>query len=169
MQSLILITQLGFLAFLLYLILLLVYSLLRGAPYAGISKKKINTMMELLDAKRGKFIDIGSGDGRIVIAAARLGMTSYGIEINPLLVLISGIKLKKENLKNAHIILGDCWKHSFSEYDCVTVWGTTHMTNALEKKLLLELKPGAKVVSNHFRFPNWKAKKSKNDVHLYIK
>lgn len=169
MQSLFLLVQLLVAAFFLYIILLLSYSLLRGAPYAGISKKKITIMMNLLGAKKGKFIDIGSGDGRIVVAAAKLGMDSYGIEINPFLVAISWIKLKRAKQNNAHIMLGDCWRHSFSKYDYVALWGTTHMTSALEKKLISELKPGAKVVSNHFKFPNWKVNKSNNDVYLYIR
>lgn len=169
MQSLILIGQIVLLFLLIYLVLLLSYSLFRGAPYAALSKKKIKIMMELLDTKKGRFIDIGSGDGRIVIAAAKMGMLSYGIEINPLLALISMIKIRTAKQKNAHIILGDCWKHSFSDYDFISVWGTAHMMRALEKKLLSELRPGAKVVSNHFKFPNWKAKKSKNDAYLYVR
>lgn len=169
MESLFLILQLCTLAFLLYVTLLLSYSLFRGAPYAGLSKKRIDIMMKFLNIKKGKFVDIGSGDGRIVIAAAKHGVKSYGIEINPLLVLISQLKLRKEKLKNAHIIFGDCWKHSFSVYDYISLWGTQHMLNALENKLLSELKPGTRVVSNHYKFPNWKAKKSKNDVHLYVR
>lgn len=153
-----------------YISILLSYSLLRGAPYAGVGKERLRTMMELLNLKRGKlFVDVGSGDGRIVIEAANRGLTSYGIEINPLLVAISLWKIKKLKLKNATIVLKDLWKQDFSKYDYVSIWGTSHMMKLLEKKLQKELKPGAKVVSNHFKFPNWQPKKTKNDVYLYVK
>ena len=154
---------------LIYIIILLTYSLALGAPYAAIGEKRLKTMVSLLNLKKGKrLIDIGAGDGRIVMFVAKKGVTSFGIEINPLLVLIARIKIRKQKLKNAHIILADCWQHDFSNYDYITVWGTTNMMKNLEKKLLKELTPGTKVVSNHFRFPNWKYAKEKEDVYLYI-
>lgn len=161
--------QLLILALLIYIILLLSYSLLRGAPYAALGHGRILTMMKLLDAKKGKFADIGSGDGRIVIAASKKGLDAYGYEINPLLFLISKNKIRKEKLSNAKIYLKDYWRCNFSAYNYISVWGLPHMIKPLEKKLLLELKPGAKVVSNHYKFPNWKYTKKENDVYLYIK
>lgn len=162
--------QLSILFLLSYISILLAYSLLRGAPFAGIGKERMRVMLELLNAKKGKsFVDVGSGDGRIVIEAARKGLNAYGIEINPLLVAISLWKIKESKLKNARILLKDFWKQDFSNFDYVSIWGTTHMMKFLEKKLLKELKPGAKVVSNHFQFPNWQPKKIKNDVYLYVK
>lgn len=161
--------QLLILGLLIYIILLLSYSLLRGAPYAALSHNRISTMLKLLNTEGGKFSDIGSGDGRIVIAAAKQGVDAYGYEINPLLFLISKNKIRKDKLSNAKIYLKDYWRSDFSVYNYVTVWGIPHMMKPLEKKLLLELKPGAKVVSNHFRFPNWKYEKKENDIYLYIK
>lgn len=158
-----------FIFILLYISYLLAYSLIRGAPYAPIGKKRLACMIELLDMKGGNFIDIGSGDGRIVIAAAAKGVTAYGIEINPLFALISKIKIKKLRIKKAKIIQADLWQHSFARYDYISVWGTKHMMANLEKKLHSELKPGTKVVSNHYKFPNWKIAKLKNDVYLYIR
>jgi precorrin-6B methylase 2 len=168
MENVILVIQLIVLTFLLYVIFLLSYSLVKGAPYAGLSKKRIKIMMELLNMQHGNFIDVGSGDGRIVIAAAKRGANSYGIEINPLLYFISKRKIHKAKFTNAHIILADFWKHTFSNYDYVALWGTNHMTKRLEKKLRSELKPGAKVVSNHYQFPNWKPKKVVDNVYLYV-
>jgi len=140
-----------------------------GAPFAALSANRIATMFQLLQpVKKKNFLDIGSGDGRIVIAAARHGLKSYGYEINPLLVLISRIKIKKANVSGT-ILLKDYWKEDFSKFDYVTVWGVPPMMGRLEKKLLKELKPGAKVASNHLKFKNWKVTKKKNDVYLYIR
>lgn len=163
-----LIVDLLILFLLIYIIYLLSYSLLKGAPYAALGHERIRIMMELLDPKKGKrLVDLGSGDGRIVSAAQKYGVFSTGIEINPVIFLLS--KYKTRNEKNANFILGDYWRMDLSSYNYITVWGTAHMMSALEKKLQKELKPGSKVVSNHFTFPNWKHKKKKNDVYLYIK
>ncbi len=154
---------------LVYVILLLSYSMFRGAPFAAISKSKINTMLKLLNTTKGKkFLDLGSGDGRIVNEASKRGLKAYGYEINPFLVLISRYKLKKSK-SNGRILLKNYWRENLGEFDLITVWGVPHMMKRLEKKLLKELKPGAKVVSNHLQFPNWKEKKSDNGVFLYIK
>lgn len=169
MSSLALIFQLLILTLLLYFIYLLLYSMIRGAPYASIGKKRLRTVLDLLDMKKGDFIDIGSGDGRIVIEAAKCNIRSCGIEINPILYIMSLLKIKKWNVVNAEIIFGDCFKHSYAKYNYISVWGTEHMMKNLEPKLLRELKPGARVVSNHFKFPNWKPKKVKDDVYLYIR
>lgn len=54
--------------------------MIRGAPYAGISNSRINIMYELLDPKKGKlFLDLGSGDGRVVSYFAKKGVVSHGI------------------------------------------------------------------------------------------
>jgi len=153
-----------------YIILLLSYSLIFGAPYAGLGRKRIETMFELLNATKGKkSIDIGSGDGRIVIEASRHGLHAYGVEINPILYIVSKIKIRNSGSKNTKILLKDMWQLNFSSYDYVTIWGTKHMVKNLGVKLKKEVKPGAKIVSNHFQFTNWKPKKSKDDVYLYIK
>ncbi len=141
-----------------------------GAPYAALSKKRIKTMKELLNPKQGKkLLDLGSGDGRIVIAFNNDGIDAYGIELNPILVLVSKFKMRKQKLKSKKIIFGDYWRHDFSKYNYITVWVVPPTMGRLEKKLLKELKPGALVASNHLKFPNWKYSKKKNDVYLYKK
>lgn len=144
--------------------------MIKGAPYAPLSINRIKTMFKLLEIKKGgRLADLGSGDGRIVIFGASSGLKSFGFEFNPLLYKISVSKIKKNKIKNATIILGDYWKKDLSKFDYITIYGTFHIMNGLEKKLIKELKPGAKVVSNHFQFPNWEAEKKQNDVYLYIK
>ncbi len=152
-----------------YIIYLLSYSMFRGAPYAALSKNRITTMFELLNPKKGKkFLDIGAGDGRIVMEAAKHGLKAYGYEINPLLVFVSNFRIKRSGLK-ASVLLKDYWKEDFSKFDYITVWGVPPMMKRLEKKLLAEIKPGTMVASNHLKFPNWKVSRQSKDVYLYIK
>ena len=162
--------QLLIIGFFLYVIWLFLYSLLFGAPYAAIGKKRLAVILRLANVKKGeRAVDIGSGDGRIVIALAKEGAEASGFEINPLLHSIALWKIYKSKEKNARVFLKDFWRVNFSSYDVITVYGNFPMMERLEKKLQHELRPGARVVSNHFLFPNWQPEKSLEDVYLYIK
>ena len=155
--------------FLLYILAISVYSLVRGAPYAALGSERLKTVIELLNIKKGeKVADLGSGDGRIVIACARKGAVAVGYEINYLLVLLSRKNIKKSGLKNASISQKDFWSENYSSYNSITIYTLPHILPELGRKLKKELKPGSKVISNHYKFPDWKISKSKNDVHLYI-
>ena len=154
-----------------YIICLVGYSLLKGAPYAPLGNERIKVMIKLLDLKKKQTIaDIGSGDGRIVIAFAKNGIEAHGFEINPVLVLLSRYYIQKQHLQNkAFIHWKNIWYADLSRFDGLTLYGITHMMLPLEKKLQQEAKPGAKIVSNHFQFPSWKPVRVQSDVRLYIK
>lgn len=165
-----LILQLAFTVIMFYLIWLFLYSLIFGAPYAAVGKERLVTMMRLANIKKGeRAADLGSGDGRIVIELAKKGAISDGYEINPVPYIASRYFIKTQNVKNARVFLKDLWKVDLSEYNVITLYGNFPMMKRLEKKLKKELRPGARVVSNHFQFPNWKFEKQYNDVYLYIK
>ena len=115
-------------------------------------------------------VDIGSGDGRLVIALARSGAEAHGLEINRLLVWWANRAIKKAGLASrARTLKKDLWKTDLSSYNVVTVFGISYIMDDLEKKLDRELKPGSRVISNRFRFPNWKPVESENGIHLYVK
>lgn len=148
---------------------ILLYALIRGAPYAPLGKQKIATMLNLLNVKSGeKAVDLGAGDGRIVIEMAKKGAIAYGYEINPLLVLIAKWKIKKLGLqKNAHIYWSDFLGKNLSSFDIVTVYLAPHSMKAVETKLRKELKPKARVAVNYFPFPTWPPKKTSDKIYLY--
>lgn len=149
--------------------ILIMYALVFGAPFAPLADNRIETMIKLLRLRKGnKVADIGSGDGRIVIAFARLGIEAHGYEINPLLVAYSRYLIRRENLqKYAFVHLKDFWSQDFSEFNAVTIYGIAHIMARLEKKLVQEMRPGSKIVSNYFKFPNLKKTKEENKVNLY--
>lgn len=161
------ILQLFTLLFLIYIIIVLLYSMIKGAPYAPLGQKKIDTMLKLLDPKKGKKLaDLGSGDGRIIIKASEIGIRADGYEINPFLYIFSKLKTLKN--KNAGVFLKDYWNTDFSKYDYITIYGVFYIMPRLEEKLLEELKPGSKIVTNYFKFPNLKPDKKKDGLYLYI-
>lgn len=156
---------------LLYVIYVLLYSMILGAPYAATRKQKMNMMLDLLQlTTRDKFVDLGSGDGRFVIAAAKRGVNSCGYEMNPILVIISRNNIRKKKLSDkAKIYWKSYWNVNLHEYNAVAVFGIKHIMPSLGKKLKKELKEGGRVVSNHFKFPNWEESGEKENLYLYKK
>jgi len=152
-----------------------------GAFFAKSREKTIQNMMELANLKKGqKVIDLGSGDGKLVVAlASALGgpasggkaeAQAYGYEISPYLVWVSKRNLKKAGLADKAVILRkNFWKEDLSQFDIIFLFGIKHIMKNLEEKLQKELRTGAKVISNYFIFPNWKYLDKKDDVYLYIK
>lgn len=141
-----------------------------GAIYLPSEEMRIRTIIELAKIRKGeRAIDIGSGDGRLVRALAKAGAKAFGCEINPFLVLWSKWKLKTApQNERGSIYWQNLWLTNFSEYQVVTLFGMTYIMNGLEKKLMKELKPGARVLCNSFPFPNWKPEKKVGSVYLYI-
>ncbi len=122
-------------------------------------------MLDLIAIKLGeKVLDLGSGDGKIVIAAAKRGAESYGYEINPILVWISKWRVQgKGNIERANF-----WKKDLGEFDAIVIFGVSYVMKGLEEKLRKELKPGARVVTNYFTFPDWKPSQTKDGINVYI-
>ncbi|MBV95575.1 hypothetical protein ESR_17993, partial [Eschrichtius robustus] len=82
----------------------------------------------MLRCRRGPLVDIGSGDGRIVIAAAKEGFTAVGYELNPWLVWYSRYCARREGVQaSAKFYISDLWKVTFSQYSNVVIFGVPQM------------------------------------------
>lgn len=140
-----------------------------GAPYEGIKENPLKEMVKIAKPKKeDKMVDLGSGDGRTVIAFAKKGISSVGFEINPFLVLYSKRKIKKMGLeKIAKIHWKNFWKVNFEEFSIITTFQYFTISKKLEKKLLRECKKGTKIISHYWKFPSLKIKESKNKIYLY--
>jgi protein-L-isoaspartate O-methyltransferase len=148
-----------------------ILAIIKGAPFVPAKRKAVAKMIEFADIKPGqKAVDIGSGDGRIVIALARAGAIAHGYEINPVLVWWSGRKIKKAGLRGkAFVYVKNLWSEDFSCFDIVTIFGIPKIMKELGEKLDRELKPGVKIISYGFRFPDWQYLKKEEGVFLYEK
>lgn len=158
------------LLFIICLILILFVPFIKGAPYVPTSDKRLATVLKFVQAnkKKGKVADIGAGDGKIIIALAKLGYEAHGYEINPILVARAKMRIKKEKLEaKAFAHLANMWSINYSEFDIVTVYGLSRIMKDLGEKLKKEMKTGSTVVSVAFSFPNLKLIKEENDVRLY--
>lgn len=152
-------------------IFLMFSSMISGAVFVPTRMKTVKQMIDLAHLKKGmRAVDLGSGDGRIVISLARRGVYSDGYEINPFLVLWANYKIHKANLSHlAHIYWKSFWNINTKEYDAIFIYGIFYIMKPLEKKLQKELKPGAIVISSTFKFPDWKYTKSENVLYFYKK
>ncbi len=140
-------------------------------PYVETPSEKVEKMIVFANIKPGqKSVDLGSGDGRVVIAMAKSGAIAYGFEHIEKYVRLSKVNIVKEGLVGkAFISLADFWKEDLSEYDIVTIYGMAALMDELEKKLSTELRPGTVVISNGFKIPHWKEIKEDDHLHFYIK
>jgi len=143
--------------------------LFKGAIYLPTQKRTVKKMIELANIKPGEIaVDLGSGDGRLVIALARAGAEAYGYEINPLLVLLARLNIRKAGLKGkAFIRFKNFWKEDFSQFDIVTIFGIGYVMEPLKQKLEKELKIGTRIVSNAFPVPGWQHEKKEDTAFLY--
>jgi ribosomal protein L11 methylase PrmA len=149
--------------------LIVLYQLSQGAIYLPTKKPAIEKIIEFAGIRPGmRVLDLGSGDGRVVIALAQAGAQAYGFEINPILVVWSNYKIRKSGLANrATVLRKNFWNESFAEYELVVIFGMSHIMDKLEQKLRTELKPGTLVISNIFQFPNWAAIAEEEGVRVY--
>ena len=147
----------------------LIRPIVNGAIYFTTKADACDAMIRLSSAKQGeKIADLGSGDGRVVIAFAKLGCETHGYEINPFLVWISRRAILRAELKDkAFVHWKSFWKIDFSSFDVIALYGIPRIMDKLETKRNTELKPGTRIVSNSYSFPKWKLEKKENHVRLY--
>lgn len=163
------ISEIFALAVLLVIIYFIARPMVHGAIYFPTSTRNIETIVRLAQIKPGqKIVDLGSGDGRILIALARAGAIAIGYEINPALVRSSRRAIARAGLsKNVTVHWKSFWRADLSQYDTVVVYGIPYIMNKLSKKMERELKPGTKIVSNIYSFHRWKPVAKDGEVYLY--
>jgi SAM-dependent methyltransferase len=100
-------------------------------------------------------IDLGSGDGRIVIAAARRGAKALGIEYNPDMVALARLNAEKAGVSGrASFLQADIFQTDFSQATVLTMYLLPDLNLKLRPKVL-DLKPGTRVVTNAFTMGDW--------------
>jgi precorrin-6B methylase 2 len=116
----------------------------------------VDTMLSIAEIKPQDYvIDLGSGDGRTVITAAKRGARAIGIEYNPDMVALSKKSAEKEGVSaRAEFIEADLYEYDFSKATIITMFLLPEINLKLRPRLL-ELKPGTRIVSNTFTMGEW--------------
>lgn len=144
-----------------------------GAGWEPTAGRKVARMLELSEAGPSDVLyDLGSGDGRVVIEAARsYSASAVGVEADPLRVLYSRLAVSLHRLKGkVRVVWGNFFHVDLSEATIVTLFLTQGTNRRLKAKLLSELKPGTRVVSYVWTFEGWTPKSvdAENELTLYI-
>ncbi len=142
-----------------------------GAPYVRSKKVKIEEMMALARLMPGESaVDLGSGDGSVVIAASRTGASAVGVEMNPMLVWYSRMRLRHARpamAGRARIMRGNFYNFSLRDMDVVFLYLWPSTVARLREKMERELKPGSRVISNAFPISGWTPTREDQGVFLY--
>ena len=128
----------------------------KDVVWVGNPEAMVQRMLDVAGVTPQDFVvDLGSGDGRNVIAAARRGARAHGIEYNGDLVELSKSLAAKERVsERATFERGDVFEADFSKATVVVLFLTPEMNIRLRPKLLA-LKPGARIVANTFAIGDW--------------
>jgi hypothetical protein len=135
-----------------------------GAPYLPTLTPQAQTALELLDLRPSQtLLELGSGDGKILVLAAQQGLNVVGIELNPLLVVISWLRTRRYR-KQVRIIWGNLWTVPWPPADGVFTFLLDRFMPRLDSRMQQLHKP---LVSFAFQIPNRKADTEKAGVFLY--
>ena len=131
-------------------------------PYVPTTEEAVQAMLKLANVTKNDVVyDLGCGDGRIVIAAAKTyGARAVGIDINPVRIAEAKENAKKAGVENlVRFEENDLFQADIHEASVVTLFLLSSVNLKLRPKLLHDLKPGTRVVSNTFDMGDWKPEK----------
>jgi len=156
-------------------LLYFLYGLARNeAVFIPLPQQTIDEMLRMVEISKDDVLyDLGSGDGRVLIAAAEhYAVRAVGIEKNKLLSWLSKRKIARSGLKDkAHVVNADFFKQDLSEATVVVAYLSQKINNRLEAKLRKELKEGTRILSADHTFNFKETTKTKTGhfwTHLYI-
>ncbi|XP_031718127.1 adenine nucleotide translocase lysine N-methyltransferase [Anarrhichthys ocellatus] len=126
-------------------------------PYIPASKAQVDHVITMFRGRKGGLVDLGSGDGRIVLEAHRQGFTpAVGYELNPWLVRLAKFHAwRAGHHDEVSYRREDLWKVDLTECKNVTVFLAPSVLSLLQQKLQTELPDDALVVAGRFPFPDW--------------
>lgn len=146
-----------------------------NAPYVTTPDTVVNAVLKLAGVSRSDTLyDLGCGDGRIVISAAKqYGAHGVGIDINP-----ERIREARDNARKAHVEalvrfdVGDLFDTDIRAATVVTLYLLPDLNLRLRPRLLRELKPGTRIVSHAFDMGEWKPEKKQlvegSPIYLWL-
>lgn len=146
----------------------------QDVPFLESPESVVEAMLELAEVTEGDVVyDLGSGDGRIVIAAAMRGATGVGIEIDPALVGLSIENARQADVADrSRFIEGDIFESDFRDATVVMMYLWPKVNRRLRVVLDEQLAPGTRVVSHRYEIGGWtferRIKVEGRPIYLYV-
>lgn len=158
-----------------FLIMLALMSLIwtssRGAPWVPTHRDTVDRMLRMAGVRPGETVfDLGCGDGRVLVAAARrYGARAVGVEVDlgrylwsQLVVTVNGLR------RQVRVVRADLFSVDVSSADVVFSYLLQDTNDRLKDKLRKELRPGARIVSNTFHFSGLPLVRTDDELKLYL-
>jgi predicted RNA methylase len=143
----------------------------RGAPWSPTPMRQVHRMLKMAEVGPDDLVyDLGCGDGRLIVTAARrYGARAVGIEVDPMRTLWCQGLITVLGLRDrVRVVRGDFFAQDLRDADVVTCYLLQRTNEKLEEKLRRELRPGARVVSYEFTFPELRLVRQDNEAKLYL-
>ena len=138
-----------------------------GAPWVPAFQQDIEELLDNTHVEKGtRFIDLGCGDGKILLAAARRGATVTGYEINPIMWAIAWLRLRPY-ASHAHVRLGSYWGHDLNPYDVIWLYLIDHHMPRMARKIHSQASAKAYIISYIFEFPDIRPRKRTRNSFVY--
>lgn len=147
------------------------YSIFYDVPFVPTPKPIIRQILKMSELKPDEFFyDLGSGDARVLIMAAReFGAKCVGIELNLLRYALSNWKIHRMGLADQiKVIRRSFFESDLSQADVVFMYLLPSINEKLKPKLKNELKKGARVITFSYTINGWKINKLDNELKVYL-
>ncbi len=138
-----------------------------GPPYLPTMKEQTEAALDLLDLKPGEtLLELGSGDGRVMLAAAKRGLKVVGIELNPVLVVFS-LLITWRYRRQVRVIWGSYWGKPWPHANAIFTFMLTKYMSRLDKRIKKWRSGPTQLASFAFKVPGRMPVREKAGVYLY--
>lgn len=138
-----------------------------GPPYLPTLTNQMRIALELADLQPGQsLLELGCGDGKVLIAAAKLGVYAVGFELNPLLVLVCKLRTWRYR-KLVRVHWANFWSKEWPATDVIFIFGLPKIMKRLDKKIVQYTSKPVKLISFAFAIPDKKPTKKQGGVLRY--
>ena len=155
----------------LLLAMMVIVPALFGAPWHPISRRDLKRALDFCDAKAGeRLVDLGSGDGRVLIAAAKeYDLIGTGIEIDPIKVWLANLRVRWAGVQDkVKIVQANIFDTDYGEADILFIYLTHQALDRLFPKILEQLKPNVKILCYRFCIQGMTPDKVNSDKTLFL-
>lgn len=145
--------------------------LLVGPPYLPTLNKQVEAALDMLELEKGQtLLELGCGDGKVLVAAARRGLRVTGIELNPILVVICWLRTLRYR-KQVKVVWGNYWRTSLWPAETAGIFGFVlpkYMTKLDETIIAWKQTRKLRLASFAFAIPDKPVDQQRDGVFLYI-